>query len=236
MRVYYSKGNLSCALLFASSSSSSVAAGPKQLSAIGICGWPPRRSLLHPILRFSIRCCSSSSSSLIGSSDRKMGSQTAELDWPAKKVRDSFIDFFVDKKGHVNWTSSPVVPLNDPTLLFANAGSTSPPPPSSPSPYTYIYTHTTTLTYASVYLLLLLLILYLVIVIVENGLAQTINLTMKNYRTHVVSPNSKAFKIKLRTCGSKVSLLCRLDRWPSPCAEHNSYIILVFHFLGNFGS
>ncbi|KAM7495568.1 hypothetical protein LguiB_030177 [Lonicera macranthoides] len=51
-----------------------------------------------------------------------MGSQTAELDWPAKKVRDSFIDFFVDKKGHVKWTSSPVVPLNDPTLLFANAG------------------------------------------------------------------------------------------------------------------
>lgn len=141
MRVYYSKGNLSCALLFASSSSSSVAAGPKQLSAIGICGWPPRRSLLHPILRFSIRCCSSSSSSLIGSSDRKMGSQTAELDWPAKKVRDSFIDFFVDKKGHVNWTSSPVVPLNDPTLLFANAGSTPPPPPPLPLPI-HIYIHT----------------------------------------------------------------------------------------------
>uniref|UniRef100_A0A2P2L2W2 Alanine--tRNA ligase n=1 Tax=Rhizophora mucronata TaxID=61149 RepID=A0A2P2L2W2_RHIMU len=44
-----------------------------------------------------------------------------EVEWPAKRVRDTFIKFFEDKN-HVNWTSSPVVPLNDPTLLFANAG------------------------------------------------------------------------------------------------------------------
>lgn len=42
--------------------------------------------------------------------------------WPAAKVRDTFISFFEDK-GHVKWASSPVVPLNDPTLLFVNAGS-----------------------------------------------------------------------------------------------------------------
>ncbi|KAI3702975.1 hypothetical protein L6452_28729 [Arctium lappa] len=53
---------------------------------------------------------------------RRMGSQaTAEVEWPANKVRDSFIKFF-EEKNHVYWKSSPVVPVNDPTLLFANAG------------------------------------------------------------------------------------------------------------------
>ncbi|XP_047965383.1 alanine--tRNA ligase-like [Salvia hispanica] len=50
-----------------------------------------------------------------------MGSQATETEWPANKVRNTFIKFFEDK-AHVNWTSSPVVPHNDPTLLFANAG------------------------------------------------------------------------------------------------------------------
>ncbi|KAL0906871.1 hypothetical protein M5K25_025400 [Dendrobium thyrsiflorum] len=45
----------------------------------------------------------------------------APLEWPAKKVRETFVSFF-EGKGHVNWLSSPVVPLDDPTLLFANAG------------------------------------------------------------------------------------------------------------------
>ncbi|KAG8498229.1 hypothetical protein CXB51_007252 [Gossypium anomalum] len=43
------------------------------------------------------------------------------VEWPAKKVRDTFIKFF-EGKNHVYWKSSPVVPHNDPTLLFANAG------------------------------------------------------------------------------------------------------------------
>lgn len=54
----------------------------------------------------------------------------SSLEWPAKTVRDTFIKFF-EGKSHTFWKSSPVVPLNDPTLLFANAGLSSFFPPFS---------------------------------------------------------------------------------------------------------
>ncbi|KAL2488145.1 Alanine--tRNA ligase [Forsythia ovata] len=36
-----------------------------------------------------------------------MRSQATELEWPANRVRDTFIKFF-ENKGHVHWTSNPL--------------------------------------------------------------------------------------------------------------------------------
>ena len=40
----------------------------------------------------------------------------------AKQIRQKFIDFFVKKYEHTYVHSSKTIPLDDPTLLFANAG------------------------------------------------------------------------------------------------------------------
>ncbi|KAJ1764780.1 Alanine--tRNA ligase, partial [Coemansia sp. RSA 1843] len=42
-------------------------------------------------------------------------------EWTAKNVRSAFIEFYKEQ-GHTFVPSSPTVPHDDPTLLFANAG------------------------------------------------------------------------------------------------------------------
>lgn len=41
--------------------------------------------------------------------------------WTGTRVRNTFQEFF-QSKGHTYWASASVVPHNDPTLLFTNAG------------------------------------------------------------------------------------------------------------------
>ncbi|GAA5948754.1 hypothetical protein JCM3765_004995 [Sporobolomyces pararoseus] len=43
-------------------------------------------------------------------------------DWPASKVRQTFLDYFTKTHSHTFIPSSSTIPYEDPTLLFANAG------------------------------------------------------------------------------------------------------------------
>ena len=47
---------------------------------------------------------------------------TIPVSWPVDRVRSKFIEYFEKEHKHTNYKSSPCVPVNDPTLLFANAG------------------------------------------------------------------------------------------------------------------
>lgn len=52
----------------------------------------------------------------------KMSSNSSDIEWNVKKVRSTFINYFVEKHNHIYIPSSRTIPLNDPTLLFANSG------------------------------------------------------------------------------------------------------------------
>src|SRR5688500_10853289 len=51
-----------------------------------------------------------------------MTSPSDDHQWPSDKVRQTYIEYFTNKCKHTFVHSSPCVPLDDPTLLFANAG------------------------------------------------------------------------------------------------------------------
>ena len=51
----------------------------------------------------------------------RLFSTESSTDWPTDKVRSTFVEFFEGKQ-HTFQPSSACAPLNDPTLLFTNAG------------------------------------------------------------------------------------------------------------------
>ena len=51
-----------------------------------------------------------------------VGAAAAATEWPAARVRDTFVEFWRSQAAHTHYKSSPVVPHDDPTLLFTNAG------------------------------------------------------------------------------------------------------------------
>ena len=80
----------------------------RSTAAVGlILSHSPQPNLSHPCLQLATSA---------------MSDNTQEQKWDGPTVRQTFIDYFVEKQGHVFWPSSSSVPHDDPTLLFANAG------------------------------------------------------------------------------------------------------------------
>ncbi len=52
---------------------------------------------------------------------RPMKPTFSSATWSAAQIRSTFLEFF-EQRGHTIVPSSPVFPLDDPTLLFTNAG------------------------------------------------------------------------------------------------------------------
>mmetsp|Transcript_16604 Transcript_16604/g.35873 ORF Transcript_16604/g.35873 Transcript_16604/m.35873 type:complete len:450 (-) Transcript_16604:1840-3189(-) len=72
-----------------------------------------------PSIRASATACVTTIASQLHASSP---SSNSELEWPTTKIRQTFIDYFQSQHSHEYIPSSPSAPLNDPTLLFANAG------------------------------------------------------------------------------------------------------------------
>ena len=65
----------------------------------------------------------SSTSAVSIAQDSQMSSTSSQFgDWPATKVRTTFLDYFKQSHQHTFVPSASVIPYEDPTLLFVNAG------------------------------------------------------------------------------------------------------------------
>ena len=97
---------LSCSF-FQASSVSAMRIVPTATSMLLACSRAFRPAVV-------VRRASPSSRGLLATDD--------SVEWTTSKIRSTFVDFFVSRHSHLFVPSSPCVPLNDPTLLFANAG------------------------------------------------------------------------------------------------------------------
>lgn len=83
----------------------------------------PLRTTLPSVSRFSIHHTMSVADSKPDVPTTAPAKWPSPQDWPASKVRKTFIDYFVNQPGfeHTFWPSSGCIPFDDDTLLFANA-------------------------------------------------------------------------------------------------------------------
>lgn len=68
---------------------------------------------LRPLNKYAVLCSSHTKRAL---------NSASRPEWPLNRVRSQFIEYFEQQHAHKFIPSSPVVPHDDPSLLFANAG------------------------------------------------------------------------------------------------------------------
>ena len=104
--------------------SAEIAAPTSSLAVAAQIAWTsPRRSMLVGALLCTASMMRPAAGRLRTALRPHVRRQLATVmgEWPAAKVRTQFVDFFAAKE-HTAVASSPVVPYDDPTLLFCNAG------------------------------------------------------------------------------------------------------------------
>lgn len=91
-------------------------------AAVGVAAGSVGQTSLHQRRSLTALCAKlSTTAPNMASTTGSSGGGDGVPEWTAPKVRAAFLDFFKDRK-HTFVPSSSVVPLSDPTLLFANAG------------------------------------------------------------------------------------------------------------------
>ena len=79
---------------------------------------PGSQKIYHSTSDSTTETTTTTTSSSSSSTDK----DDTTLEWTTDRVRSTFCDFFANQYDHARVASSSCVPLNDPTLLFANAG------------------------------------------------------------------------------------------------------------------